>query len=224
MSVDEKPGGQAVHAAAPADLARDQEAQRGKAPVAPSNLDSNTTEATASAQVPGFQYWPGRKWRERRDKKYCGEDISRQSEHLKVAVLGLQKALPSSAAKGTLLSAVRQYVDGEMAPEKFAEMIKSLVDEHNIIVPTGTLKPGGGANGRKRGLEEDGEVSTPCTKAADSRRPGRARDGKRSKNRGSPASGQGSAGSSAAKSGKGEVKSEVAIGAWEALVSVCSML
>ena len=104
--------------------------------------------------------------------------------------------------------------------------IKGLVDEHNIIVPTGTLNPAADVTGRKRGLELDDASgsSSPRTKAADSRRPGRAREGKRSKNRGASSGGQGGAASSVVKSSMQDNARGDGNGAWEALVSVCSML
>ena len=222
--VDEKPA-PPVHTAPLVDLARcQQEPEAGKAPVA-EKRDRHVETTSVVPPSSGLQYWPGRKWRERRDKKYGGEEISRQSEHLKVAVMGLQKALPTSDAKGALVSAIRHYLDGEMLPERFAEIIKSLVDDHNIIVPTGTLNPAADVNSRKRAHEQEA-LTSPRSRAADARRPGRVRQGKRAKNSCSPSGGGGAAGASVGKSSVQEGAGEEGNvnGAWEALVSVCSML
>ena len=159
-------------------------------------------------------YWPGRKWRERRDKKYAGEEDSRQSSHLKVAITGLYKALATLEAKTALATAMRQYLAAEMTPEAFAETIKLLVDQHNIIVPSGTLALSNeGASVCKRPYEENTEPTTSAR---------RSRENKRARNRSHPPANRGAV---AAKPCPAiGIKVEEANGAWEALVSVCSML
>lgn len=185
------------------------------------NRDASNDDSTTT---PGFQYWPGRKWRERRDKKYGGEEDTRQSAHLRVAVLGLQKALTTTIAKSELMMAVRKYTQGQSTPEEFAETIKHLVDAHNVIVPTGTLVPNTGDNsGRKRALDTDHANAITPSPSASSARAGRNRDNKRSKNKNSPM--MRVVGSIAVPPPSMNVTmKEEGNGAWEALVSVCSML
>lgn len=173
-----------------------------------------TREAKAeTAALLGAQYWPGRKWRERRDKKYAGEEDARQSSHLKVALMGLHKALVTVQGKTALVEAMREFLDAKTTPEVFAETIKGLVDVHNIIVPTGTLD-GSDSPNRQRPYECD-EMQPPISAR-------RSRENKRSRNRGAGAAAARAAASVALVSVKAE--DAQANGAWEALVSVCSML
>jgi hypothetical protein len=168
-------------------------------------------------------YWPQRKWRDRRDRKYGCEEGKLQSTHLKVALQGLQAALPITA-KNELLDAIRQYLAGDITPEQFAESIKDLVDRHNVVVPTGSVIPAMDCAVRKRPIASDAHEDEAPVAAARHARP---RENKRSKNRGSPNSLRANGGgvSTNVASAVGGVKEEVVHnGAWEALVSICSML
>jgi len=219
-SEDEKPPGR--HAAAGV---KSSEPAQPAAPPAAARRDAPAGELKSGTPAgAGSQYWPGRRWRERRDKKYDGDQDSRQSAHLQVAVLGLQKAL-NAPAKAKLLEAMRQYLDGVMTPERFAEAIKELVDQHNVIVPTGVAAPAVDAASRKRALgSEQADHAAPAA-GCSTGRPGRSRDGKRSKNRGthlarsSPAHAPGPA-----PGAEVEERESSGADAWNALVSVCSML
>lgn len=175
----------------------------------------------------GSLYWPGRKWRERRDKKYLGHKDGRQSAHLRVAILGLQKALTTTAAKSELLTAIRKYTTGETTPEQFAETISDLVDAHHVIVPTGTLVASLDTPARsKRALHADDPKShsTPSS----STKASRARESKRSRNNNrSPAMRTAAFDDVVVPLKEERLLSPAAApgnGAWEALVSVCSML
>ena len=185
------------------------------------------SNAASAAQTDASMYWPGRKWRERRDKKYGGEEKTRDSAHLRVAVQGLVKALTSSEAKTTLLTEMRKYAEGELTPETFAETIQTMVDEHNIMVPAGTLSTADMAANRKRPLsDEQDALPAPAVRAV------RARDSKRSnagsKNRTGLKTGASRGDGPGCKDMskvKGNMNGNVNKGdAWDALVSICSML
>jgi hypothetical protein len=146
---------------------------------------------------------------------------------LRVAILGLQKALTTTAAKSELLTAIRKYTTGETTPEQFAETISDLVDTHHVIVPTGTLVASLDTPARsKRALHADDPKShsTPSS----STKASRARESKRSRNHRSPAMRTAPFDDVVVPLKEERLVSPAAAqagnGAWEALVSVCSML
>ena len=194
--------------------------------------DAQAGEDKTEAPAGSSQYWPGRRWRERRDKKYDGGRDTRQTAHLRVAVQGLHKALDVSG-KAKLLVAMRQYLEGDLTPDLFAEAIKDLVDQHNVVVPTGTAPPPMDTASRKRTLSSEKAADSAPAASCSSARPGRSRDGKRSRTRATP-SNRSAAAPASTSPAPGLVAEESEEGdstgahtggnAWEALVSVCSML
>uniref|UniRef100_A0A7S0HTV0 Uncharacterized protein n=1 Tax=Hanusia phi TaxID=3032 RepID=A0A7S0HTV0_9CRYP len=117
-----------------------------------------------------------------------------------------------SQAKCRLIAAMRSYMNSESTPEAFAEAIKTLVDEFHVVVPTGS--------GRDQRLAMPVKRRLDATAAAPLAKRGRQEPkveaicyggtlGMRAKGMSSKAAGVGAEDSSEA---------------WEALVSVCSML
>ena len=220
------PGGKSFEASKAAALSK------ASATSAAARRDAQAGEDKTEAAAGSSQYWPGRRWRERRDKKYDGGRDTRQTAHLRVAVLGLHKALDVSG-KAKLLVAMRQYLEGELTPDRFAEAIKDLVDQHNVVVPTGMTPPPMDTASRKRTLSSEKAADSAPAASCSSARPGRSRDGKRARTRATPSNRSASAPASispapglvAEESEEGDSTGAHTRGnAWEALVSVCSML
>jgi hypothetical protein len=180
----------------------------------------------ATSQDPDQPYPTGaagladrRRWRLRLERKYAGAARGLVQAHLQVAVRGLAAALPPPGQR-VLLAALRAYCGGEIAPEAFAELLKQLVDQYDVRVPTG--------------LPNAQVAAAPPCSAAAALENIRSRDGAKRGRDAAAGPGGGrvkqrkTAGLPSAPGGLGAKDKPKESGgdnmAWEALVSVCSNL
>jgi len=206
--------------ASPAPHATSSEAPAARASLSQSN-DVCTKETKDKDRVGGLD-WGERRRKNVLDKAYSGYEgfpRGQQVARLRQTVARLQNALPADS-KTTLLTVIRRYTSGELTPEDLAESIKTLVDQHNVVIPLQDAPTSSGV----------GESGAPASRLVSKREAGSrgAEGGGPSGKKHKETCRTSSAGRKSCKRKEEEkVKEEEEeaedTSAWEALLSVCTM-
>lgn len=153
---------------------------------------------------------PGKRWKQKRDQKYGLVGSFAISARLRVSLQGLERGIPAES-KPVLVQTIQRYLAKEISPEQFAESIQTLVDDFNVVVPSGPT----GEDAARQPQTESKKRPAEETKTSPTVR---AKPAKRARVQPMPAPAPAPAPVPVKQEG------EATQSAWDALISVCSRM